>query len=190
MHDFVSFKFEIVGASDARLAASSQAALYGKGRFTTIGVDDAEPFLWEKHWKRLTENSGRLGLDISDFSPANVLGALNKLIETNKLVTGRARITFFDERSAPKWPSESDRISSILITTGDSYAFSNDLRLTISSFTINSRSPLAGIKSCNYLENLAALDDARKRGFYEAVRRNELGEIASACSTNLFWLKN
>ena len=77
-----------------------------------------------------------------------------------------------------------------MITTGDSYAFSNDLRLTISSFTINSRSPLAGIKSCNYLENLAALDDARKRGFYEAVRRNELGEIASACSTNLFWLKN
>ena len=49
-------------------------------------------------------------------------------------------------------------------------------------------SPLAGVKSCNYLENLLAFDDARKRGFDEALRLNERGEIASACMANIFWL--
>ena len=58
----------------------------------------------------------------------------------------------------------------------------------VGSYLINSTSPLAGIKSCNYLEKILALDEARNRGFDEAVCLNERGEIVSACMANLFWL--
>jgi branched-subunit amino acid aminotransferase/4-amino-4-deoxychorismate lyase len=59
----------------------------------------------------------------------------------------------------------------------------------ISPFAVNSRSPLAGVKSCSYLENLMAIEGAKACGFDEAIRLNERGEITSACMANLFWLK-
>jgi 4-amino-4-deoxychorismate lyase len=46
------------------------------------------------------------------------------------------------------------------------------------------------VKSCNYLENILSLEDAKDRGFDEAIRLNEKGEIVSACLANLFWKKD
>ncbi|MEO6589891.1 MAG: aminotransferase class IV, partial [Pyrinomonadaceae bacterium] len=60
----------------------------------------------------------------------------------------------------------------------------------ISPFLVNSTSPLAGVKSCDYLENIIALEEAEQRGFDEAVRLNERGEIVSACMANIFWRKS
>lgn len=190
MHNFVSFNFEIVNFLEARIGALAAAALYGKGIFTTIAIYNGRPFLWEKHWRRLADNSEKLGLDISEISSESVQTSLQDLIEANMLDTGRARITLFDERSTDIWPSKTGRTTSILISTGNIREYSDEVRLTISPFPINSASPLVGIKSCNYLENLAAFDDARNRGFQEAVRLNERGEVASACVANLFWLRN
>jgi branched-subunit amino acid aminotransferase/4-amino-4-deoxychorismate lyase len=49
---------------------------------------------------------------------------------------------------------------------------------------------LANIKSCNYLENLLIFDEAKKRGFDEAIRLNEEGKIASATMANIFWVND
>jgi branched-subunit amino acid aminotransferase/4-amino-4-deoxychorismate lyase len=51
-------------------------------------------------------------------------------------------------------------------------------------------SAAGGIKSCNYLEHLMSLDEAKRRGFHEAIRLNERGEVVSACMANLFWTKD
>ena len=64
------------------------------------------------------------------------------------------------------------------------------MTLTVSPYRINSKSPLAGVKSCNYLENILAWEAAKAHGFDEAIRLNEKGEIASACLANVFWKKN
>jgi branched-subunit amino acid aminotransferase/4-amino-4-deoxychorismate lyase len=60
----------------------------------------------------------------------------------------------------------------------------------MSSYLVNSLSPLAGIKSCNYLEKILANDEARQRGFEECVQLNERGEVTSASMANIFWLKD
>jgi branched-subunit amino acid aminotransferase/4-amino-4-deoxychorismate lyase len=49
---------------------------------------------------------------------------------------------------------------------------------------------LTGVKSCNYLENILALEEAKKRGFDEVVRINEKNEIVSAAMANIFWTKD
>lgn len=187
MHEFVSFNNTITGADKARLSAVSSAALYGKGIFTTIAINDSEPFLWEKHWQRLQGDAARVGLHIWEYPEETVAAALAGLIEKNRVKSGRARITFFDERGGDPWPADTGRETTLLINTGDPRPAPENLRLTVSPYPVNSRSPLAGIKSCNYLENLLALNEARGRGFDEAVRLNERGEIASACMANIFW---
>jgi branched-chain amino acid aminotransferase len=190
MHKSVFLNERVVPVSDAGVDAVSPAALYGKGVFSTVAVYAGRPFLWEKHWRRLVRDSTQLGIDISEFPVETIRKALDELIGSNGVNSGRARITFFDASSSPVWAHKSERRSNLLIATGDFLQVPTDFRLTISPYRINSASPIAGIKSCNYLEKLMALGEAKGREFHEAIQLNERGQIASACMANLFWFKD
>ena len=190
MNKPVSLNFRILPAEKTFLAAVSSAALYGKGVFTSLAVYDSKPFLWEKHWCRLRGNAAQIGLDLSDFNEKVVQHALSDLILLNGLKTGRARLTFFEEAAGKIWDFESNRKTSLLIMTAGLRETKTEFRLTVSPFPVNSKSPLVNVKSCNYLENMLALEDARRRGFDESVRLNEKGEIVSASMANIFWVKN
>lgn len=150
---------------------------------------DGLPFLWEKHWRRLNSNAAAIGLDLSEFNENYVFERLRSEIRDSELSDGKARISFFDRAPSPMWsnPNGAPTIGLSIITRRRQSRNAN-LSLTVSPFPINSRSPLAGIKSCNYLENLLAIDDAHRRRFDEAVRVNERGEITSACLANIFWM--
>ena len=113
-----------------------------------------------------------------------------EIIQRNGVANGRSRITFFDESASKIWPFETTRKTSLLITTGERRPVSESFRLLVSPYRVNSLSPLAGVKSCNYLENLMALDEAKARGFDEAIMLNERGEVTSAVMANVFWLKD
>lgn len=189
MHEFAFFNEQIVSVEKSFLSAASAAAFYGKSIFTTVAIYNSEPFRWKNHWQRLYENAGKIRLDLSGFTEEIVKDSLLKIIEKNHLAEARARLTFFDESASKIWQSESKRETSFLITTADLRVDSFDFCLTTSPFRINSTSPLAGVKSGNYLENILAFEDARAKGFDEAVRLNEHGEIVSAAMANLFWVK-
>lgn len=190
LHRFAFAGNAIVDSGDLQIAAVSDAALYGKGIFTTAAIYSGRPFLWEKHWRRLVANAGKLGIDLSDFCEDSVLAALMALIEKNSITAGRARVSFFDESSAGMWKTKSKKTTKLLILTQAPRSNLPSPKLTVSPFRINTASPLAGTKSINYLENLLSLDEARKRGFDEAIRVNENGHAASACLANILWLKN
>lgn len=189
MHAFVSLNQKILSPDEAKLPAISSAALYGKGIFTTAAIYHGNPFLWEKHWRRINENAAKIGIDLSGFSEEAINEALSEIIDQNGVENGRARITFFDETASDIWSLETNRKTSVLITTADFRQIKN-LSLTVSPYRINSKSPLANVKSCNYMENILALEAAKAAGFDEAVRSNEHGALASACLANLFWIKD
>ncbi len=190
MHQSVFFNQKILTAETAFLAATSAAALYGKGVFTTVAIYNSKPFLWEKHWRRLTENSRQVGIDLSELSEKIVVSSLLETVAENKFTRGRARITIFDESASSIWQSNPNSKINFLIQTADFRKINFNFTLTISPFRINSISPLVGVKSCNYLENILALENANAEGFEEAIRLNEKDEIVSACLANLFWKKN
>ncbi|HVE56981.1 MAG TPA: aminotransferase class IV [Pyrinomonadaceae bacterium] len=190
MNNHVSFNFHILPAEKTFITAVSSAALYGKGIFTTLAVYNSKPFLWEKHWRRLCENSAKIGIDLSSFEEKIVKHALSDLVLLNNLKTGRARLTFFDESPGKIWNFAFENKPSLFITTAEFQNAKDNFLLTVSPFPVSSKSPLAGVKSCNYLENLLALEEAQKRGFDEAIRLNEKDEIVSASMANIFWVKN
>lgn len=190
MHEFICFNQKIICAEDAFVSAVSSAALYGRGVFTTAAICGKKPFLWEKHWRRLKENADKLRIDLSAFSEEIIKTSLFELTEKNNFTDGRARITFFDEAAGKIWNFPNSKQPSFLITTADLREAEENFRVSISPYSINSGSPLVNIKSCSYLENLLAHEEAQTRGFDEAIRINERGEIVSACLANVFWLKN
>jgi branched-subunit amino acid aminotransferase/4-amino-4-deoxychorismate lyase len=183
MHPFVYLNDRISASADARISAVSAAALYGRGIFTTIAINESKPFLWEKHWARIRDNAARIRLDISGYSEAKTAEALTHVIDRNGVLSGLARITFFDAGGGPAPETV------LLITTRPRREVPANFKLTVSPFRVNSTSPLAGMKSSGYLENLLAIEAARRSGFDEAVRLNERGQIASGCMANIFWEK-
>ncbi len=189
MHKFVSFNLRILPVEEAFISTVSSAALYGKGIFTTLAIYNSKPFLWQKHWRRLRSHSAKLNIHLNDFDEESVKSGLFQIILQNNIESGRARLTFFDESSSVIWNAESKNKTTLLITTADQRETVKDARLTVSPFPVNSKSPLANIKSCNYLENFLAYEEAKKRGFDETVRLNEKDEIVSVSMANIFWVK-
>lgn len=171
---------------------TSRASLFGAGVFTTVAVRHGDLLLWEKHWRRLVENTRRLGIDLAARTERSTVHAVQVAVSNHKLENGRVRITLFDQRPSELWPSSesSEETTGIQIAVGEPRIPAERFKLAISPFPGNSRSPLAGVKSCNYIEQILSLDEAKGRGFHEAVRVNEHGHVASGCMSNIFWLKN
>ena len=163
----------------------SVGSLYGKGVFTTIAVRGGEPFLWDKHWRRLSANAKKLGIELSGFSESATLDSLREKL--GGLNEGRVRVAFIDGSSSAVWPSDVTAGTRLQIIVGPPRTFPEHFKLTVSPHRVNTTSPLTGIKSCNYLEQLLAYEEAVGRGFQEAVRLNERGEVTSGCMSNIFW---
>lgn len=162
----------------------SAAKLYGKGVFTTVAVHAGQPFLWDKHWRRLAGNAAILDIDLTEHPEANTLELMLAQIG---LQNGRARVTLFDESPSRIWTAGNQKKTSLSIIVAERRPTPDNFNLTMSPHRINTTSPLVGIKSCNYLEHLLAFEEATNRRFHEAIRLNERGEIASACMANVFW---
>jgi branched-subunit amino acid aminotransferase/4-amino-4-deoxychorismate lyase len=190
MHRYACSNREIADASKINLPGVSSAVFYGRGIFTTIAIYDSKPFQWSKHWQRLKEDARATGVDLSEVTEDRLISSLAEIIQINKVKAGRARISIFDQSHGKIWQFENREQSVFLITTANFRHPEKDLRLTVSPYPVNSKSPLAGVKSCNYLENLLVLEEAQRRGFDEAIRLNEKGEAVSAAMANIFWARD
>lgn len=206
MHKHVILNERLLEASKARLHAVAGAALYGRGVFTTLAVYAGLPFLWDAHWSRLREHARRAGVEFP-FDEEETRASLMRLIEANGVGEGRARLTVLARAPGGAWQTEGDggegvgegsgkggggaRPSDLLLLTGDARRSDEEtLALTVSPFRTNTHSPLAGLKTVNYLEHVLSWEEARSRDFDEGLVLNERGEVSSAALANVFWVRH
>jgi|SRR5688572_11749505 len=183
----------MVEATKARVAPVSSAMLYGRGVFTTVAIYNGAPFLWSQHWRRLSEHAGRLGVDCSGCGEEDVGAALEKLISVNRVRDGRARVILLARSGRDFWKTKipGGKKTDLLIMTGEAQKVPQaGMSLAVSPYRFNTFSPLAGIRSLNYLEQVMAWEEAQAREFDEAVMLNERGEVVSATMSNIFWVKD
>jgi branched-subunit amino acid aminotransferase/4-amino-4-deoxychorismate lyase len=195
MHTHVFLNERLLEASKARLRALTGAALYGRGVFTTLAVYGGRPFLWAAHWSRLKDHASRAGVAFP-FDEEETRDALARLVEKNGVERGRARVTVLARAPGGLWGAGSEAAgegaspSDLLLTTGEARRVDEEaLALTVSPFRLNTHSPLAGLKTVNYLEHVISWEEARGRDFDEGLVLNERGEVASATMANVFWVR-
>jgi aminodeoxychorismate lyase len=193
VHPVIYLNKTMLEATKARVAPVSSAMLYGRGVFTTLAIYDSKPFCWPNHWERLSAHAEKLDIDLSGCTQKTVGEALRKLIAVNNVQNGRARVIFLARSGRESWRTKSGgtKKTDLLIMTGDVHHVPRDgLSLAVSPYRINTSSPLSGIKTLNYLDRILSREEARGRDFDEAVVLNERGEIVSATTANIFWVKN
>jgi aminodeoxychorismate lyase len=180
-------------ATKARVAPVSSAMLYGRGVFTTVAIYNSRPFLWPEHWRRLSTHAEKLSVAYAGLNERNVGEALRKLVSVNQVSNGRARVILLARSGRDVWRTKKEgaRKTDLLILTGEPQKMSTaGVSLAVSPYRVNTMSPLAGIRSLNYLEQVLAWEEAQSRDFDEAVTLNERGEVVSATMANIFWLKD
>ena len=193
MHAIIYLNKSMVDAAKARVAPVSSAMLYGRGVFTTVAIYNGQPFLWPQHWERLNEHAKKLKISCGGLDEAGVGAALKKLISVNRVSDGRARVILLARSSQHVWRANppGPRKTDLLIMTSDRQKIpAIGLTLAVSPYRFNTFSPLAGIKSLNYLDHVLSWEEAHARDFDEAVMLNERGEIVSATMANIFWVKD
>lgn len=193
MHPVIYLNKTMVEATKARVAPVSSAMLYGRGVFTTLAIYNSQPFLWSKHWQRLTAHAKKLDVDFTGCNEKNVGDALHKLVAVNQVRDGRARVIMLARSGRDIWKMRAPgtKKTDLLIMTGEPQKIApNGLSLAVSPYRTNTVSPLVGIKSLNYLDHVLSWEEAQSRDFDEAVVLNERGEIVSATTANLFWARN
>ena len=192
MHPVIYLNRTMLAATKARVAPVSSAMLYGRGVFTTVAIYKGKPFLWPEHWRRLLDHGARLNIDCSGCTEAGVGEAMRKLITVNNVGEGRARIILLARSGRDFWKTKAPgaKQTDLLIMTGEAQQVpAAGMTLAVSPYRLNTFSPLTGIRSLNYLEQVLSWEEAQAREFDESVMLNERGEIAAATMANIFWVR-
>lgn len=188
MHAHIWHNGRITTVEDGRLNPASAGALYGWGVFTTLGIVGAIPRAFDLHWERLLAHAARASVPF-DWPKGLIERGLFDLIDLGGIVDGRARITVL-RASAGMWQAAATGVASdVLMFVAEPMARSRTpYAITVSPYRVMSTSPLAGVKTTSYLPQVLALEEARQRGFDEAVLLNERGEVVEATASNIFWV--
>jgi branched-chain amino acid aminotransferase len=193
VHPVIYLNEVMLDATKARVAPVSSAMLYGRGVFTTVAIYKGKPFCWPAHWQRLADHAGRLSIDCGEVDERVVGAALQKLVAVNGVKRGRARVVLLARSGRDVWKPKKEvaRQTDLLIMTSEPQKVpAAGMSLAVSPYRGNTFSPLVGIRSLNYLDQVLSWEEARARGFDEAVVLNERGEVACATMANLFWVKD
>ena len=173
----------LVAADDASIPALDHGVTVGDGVFETMRIYDGVAFALRRHLERLERSATGLGLAL----PARSLlrRAVEEVVTASTLRDGRVRLTI----TAGPGPLGSGR------TGGDATVIAAVAPLepaapTTAVVTVpwvrNERSPLAGLKTTSYAENVVALARAKEAGASEALFANTVGELCEGTGTNVF----
>lgn len=188
MSEVVYLNGSLIPRDQARISPLDYGFLYGFGLFETMRAYNGRIFRIESHLDRLEYAAGILGLQI-DIS--ELKGAVQDTLVANQLQDARVRITVSAGEGEMVPDPATCTNSTVMITAGNYHpypeqVYNRGFTTSISSIRRNSGSPLAGLKSTNYMDSLLARREARSSGFDEAILLNEKGLLAEASMSNIF----
>jgi branched-chain amino acid aminotransferase len=189
IHPNIFHNDRIVPVEQARLSPGQAGLFNGWGLFTTMRIFQGEAFAYERHWRRLEKDAGRIRLPFL-YDPAQVRRHLSELLSVNQVVEGTARIYMIYNRVGFWQTGESMPQADLIICTAGLPPHPEQARLNIAKEGRYAASPLAGVKVTSWLNNVWHLAEAQSQGWSEVVLLNERGEVAECTTANIFCVKN
>jgi branched-chain amino acid aminotransferase len=188
IHRLIFHNDRIVSIDEARLSPAQAGLLNGWGLFTTMRIFQGVAFAYERHWRRLEKDAARIRIPFR-FDAAEVRRHLSELLDANQVVEGTARIYLIYNRVG-FWQGD-DAIPEVdlILCTAGLPPHVERARLGIAEHGRHAASPLAGVKTTAWLNNVWQLAEAQKAGRTEVILLNERGEVAECTSANIFCVK-
>ena len=189
IHRYVFHNESLLPIEKARLSPGQAGLVCGWGIFTTVRISRSEAFAYERHWRRLERDAGVIHLPLP-FTAAKIRVHLHEVIRANNVTEGCARI-YLIYNAVGFWQSNEQRPQTdLIIYTAGLPEHREIVRLGLRAHGRHAASPLAGVKTISWLNNVWSIAEANKEGFDEVVMLNERGEVAECTSANIFAVKN
>lgn len=173
----------LVDADVARISPFDHGLLTGDGVFETLRVVGGAPFAARRHLDRLARSAAGMGLGCPP--PGVLRRAMAEVVGANELTEGRLRLTVTGGPSA-LGSDRADVEPTVMVAGGPLPAWPPTADVVTVPWPRNERSPLAGLKTISYGENVVALAHARRHGAIEAVFANLAGNLCEGTATNVF----
>jgi len=178
---------ELVDAAAARIAPDDRGLTLGDGLFETIAVTKGAPKRLPAHLDRLRMNAKALGIPMP-FTDKRLQDMVGALIAANDLSEAALRITLTRGPGVRGLAPPDGATPTLLITSGERPPLDSVTLMVASCTRRNEHSPLARIKSLNYLDSILARQEAVAAGADDAVLLNTQGRVAEATAANIFLL--
>jgi branched-chain amino acid aminotransferase len=189
IHSNVFHNDALLPIEKVRLSPGQAGLICGWGIFTTLRISRGEAFAYERHWRRLEKDAGITRLPMP-YTAAKVRVNLHEVIRANQVTEGCARI-YLVYNTVGFWQSEEKHPQvDLIIYSAGLPEHREVVRLAVREHGRHAASPMAGVKSISWLNNVWAVSEAVKEGYDEVVMFNERGEVAECTSANIFAVKN
>jgi len=188
----VNINGRICGERDALVSVFDHGFVFGEGVYEVLRTYHRTPFLFEAHARRMRDSAAMIALDVP-FTDADLLARIRATLEAAPeigeaylriLLTRGVGEFSYDPRSCP---------TPTLVIIAKPFAppppqvFDEGVGLALVDVTRNHpRSVSPRIKSNNLLNNALAMQQAIKRGGFEALMKNYRGEICECSQSNFF----
>lgn len=193
----VNLDGSIVPAGDARISVFDRGFLFGDSVYETVRSYAGQPFLLDRHLARFERSAGRIGLEI----PGGLERVRHEVRRTREATgAGSTSIRFIVTRGAHDDvvnldPTTAGEGSLIVIARElapfDPAYYARGVDLAVVGVQRNDRRALdPSIKSGNYLNNVLALAEAKRRGAFESLMLNREGQLAECSTSNVFLAKD
>lgn len=170
----------ILGDARTGISVTDRALTLGDGVFETLAVVRGRPFAVTRHVDRLAASAAKVGLDLPDEDV--VRGAIDAVLRADP-AAGRVRVTW-TAGDGPAGPVRGDGPGRLLVVASAA-PIPGPVRAWRAPWVRNERSPLVGVKSTSYQENVVALAAARRRGADEALLADTTGRLSEAATSNV-----
>jgi len=196
----VSVNGRVSDQEHAVISIFDHGFLYGEGVYETLRTYNGQPFLFERHMRRLRNSAGMLALSIpltdtqidlrfrETMRAAGLGDAADREAYIRILVTRGIGELTYDPAATPT--------PSVVIIVKPNVdppqeVFEHGVKVSLVGVVRNhpdTVNPL--IKSNSLLNNALAMQEALRRGAFEGVMRNYKGELAECTQSNLFIVKD
>jgi branched-chain amino acid aminotransferase len=188
IHRNVFHNDQLLPIEKVRLSPGQAGLVCGWGLFTTLHIVRGEAFAFERHWRRLEKDAAIVHLPMLYTGP-RVRVQLQEVIRANDVIEGCARI-YLVYNQVSFWRSDEEQPAvDLIICTAPLPEYREPVRLAVREHGRHAASPLAGVKTISWLNNVWSVAEAQKDSFDEVILLNERAEIAECTAANLFIVK-
>ena len=167
---------------------NDRGLLLGCAAFETMHAIDGHVIHLEKHRARLA--STIIAMSLPAIEPLDLLDVIHLLCQKNNCASGHARIRL--TVTAGEGALGDPRPGKNATTWLSAHAFTpshEPMSAILLPWRRNEHSPLSGMKTASYAENLLAKRWAQQQGFDEGIFLNTAGNLCEATTSNLFIVK-
>jgi branched-chain amino acid aminotransferase len=192
----VNVNGRIADQDHATISVFDHGFLYGEGVYETLRTYNGQPFLFDRHMRRLRNSARMIALPVL-FTDEEMDGQIRETMAAAHL-SGEAYIRVLVTRGVGEltYDLEATPTPSVVIIVKPQNdlpldVYQQGVRVVIVDIVRNhpgSVNPM--IKSNNLMNSALAMQEAFRHGGFEGVMRNYRGELAECTTSNLFVIKN